>query len=69
MSCQLFLAVNFFVSISVPKGLKYLIDLYVTRMHFEWKIPENIQWLEKNVKIILDKQKSVESKVNEHKNK
>ncbi len=54
---------------SIEKGLKYLVDLYVTRMHDEWKIPENLQWLEKNVKILISKEKSIESKVNEYKKK
>ena len=53
----------------MPEGLKYLIDLYVTRMHYEWKIAENIQWLEKNVKQIIAREKSVESLVNGNRNK
>ena len=36
--------------------MKYLIDLYVARMHCEWKIVENIQWLEKNVNEIIEKE-------------
>lgn len=55
--------------LSVPQGLKYLIDLYVTRMHYEWKIPENVQWLEKNVKHIISREKSLQSSINENKKK
>lgn len=53
----------------MPQGLKYLIDLYVTRMHYEWKISENIHWLEKNVKKIISKEKSLQSSINENKKK
>ena len=58
-----------FAGLRTPKGLKYLIDLYSTRMHYEWKMPENLQWLEKNVQHIISNEKSFESKVNEYKNK
>ena len=54
---------------SIPEGLKYLTDLYVVRMHTEWKIPENLQWLEKNVKVLINKEKSIESYVNGNRKK
>ena len=38
-------------------------------MHYEWKIAENIHWLEKNVKIIISKEKSLQSLINENKKK
>lgn len=56
-------------NLSVPQGLKYLLDLYVLRMHYEWRIPENIQWLESTVKELVNNEKSIESSVNEHKKK
>lgn len=56
-------------NLKIPAGLKYLTDLYVTKMHFEWKIPENIQWLEKNVKFLINKENSISSLVNENKKK
>ena len=53
----------------MPKGLKYLTDLYVERMHCEWKNSENIQWLEKNVNEILTKESSLKNKINENRKK
>lgn len=56
-------------NLNIPEGLKYLTDLYVVRMHTEWKIPENLQWLEKNVKVLINKEKSIESYVNGNRKK
>ncbi|CAF0744909.1 unnamed protein product [Brachionus calyciflorus] len=55
--------------LKTPEGLKYLIDLYVTRMHYEWKIPENLYWLEQTVKDIIANEKKHENFINQCKNK
>lgn len=52
-----------------PQGLKYLVDLYAYRMHHEWKITDNLNWLEQTVKDMLKREKSIESTVNEYKKK
>ena len=46
-----------------------MIDLYVTRMHYEWKIAENIAWLEKNVNEIMANEAKYNSSINEFRKK
>ena len=55
--------------LSTPEGLKCLINLYAIRMNSEWKIPEVVVWLEKNVKKIIEDSKSFIKAINENKNK
>lgn len=54
-----------------PEGLKYLVGFYVTRMHYEWRIPENLEWLEKTVKSIISPEKSgsLKNAINSNKKK
>jgi hypothetical protein len=55
--------------LKTPPGLKYLIALYVNRMHHEWKIGENLNWLEQSVRDLINNEKKFENKIREHKNK
>lgn len=45
----------FFKSSSQPEALNQLIALYVGRSYSCWKQPEVVEWLEKNVKLVIDK--------------
>ena len=53
--------------LNTPEGLKCLYNLYVVRMHSEWKIPEVVAWLEKNVKLIIEDSKCLIKTINDNK--
>ena len=55
--------------LKLPVGLKYLIGLYVNRMFHEWKIGENLSWLEQTVKEMIRDEKKIETKIHENKKK
>lgn len=55
--------------LSVPVGLKYLIALYVNRMYHEWKIAENLQWLENTVKQVISEEKKHTQTIKENQKK
>lgn len=46
-----------------------MIDLYVARMFYEWKIDDNLQWLERNVKEVIANESKVKAVLNENKAK
>lgn len=56
-------------NLNVSVGLKHLCDLYVLRMHNEWKLPENVQWLDSIIREVLADESSLESQVKAHKKK
>ncbi len=55
--------------LKVPVGLKYLIGLYCSRMYHEWKIGDNLAWLEKTVKEIIRDETTLKPQIEEYKKK
>jgi hypothetical protein len=45
---------TYLISFSQPDALKQLIALYVGRCFACWKLPEVMEWLERNVKSVID---------------
>ncbi len=54
--------------LSVPIGLKCLIDIYTSRIFHEWKLSDVIGWVEKNVKSIIQEESLHEKTIRDYKN-
>ena len=57
---------NLSVYFSDPDALKQLIALYVGRCFACWKLPEVMAWLEKNVKLVIQKVENKDPRVEEY---
>ena len=48
------------LSLSQPEALRQLIQLYIGRSFVCWKNPEVVQWLERNVRTVLERVNSAD---------